>query len=165
MLMEIDYTTVYNEVILGIITLVFILLLLTINKVTKLNKKYKIFIDALSGKDVEGLLLEHMENAKRVEDENKVLKEEIKDIREVLKSCFQKYGIERFTAFEDVGSDLSFAISLLDGKDDGIILNGIYSREGSAVYAKPVYNGESKHKLSQEEQKSLERAKRRGKDI
>jgi len=163
--MEIYYSLFYNEVVFGIVMLIFILLLLTINKVSKLNKKYQVFMDALSGKDVEGMLTEHLKRVNIVEIENKDLKNEIKEMREILKSCFQKYGVERYTAFDDVGSDLSFAISLLDGKDDGIILNGIYSREGSSVYAKPVHNGQSKHHLSEEEQKSLERAKRRGKDI
>ena len=119
-------------------------------------------MNALSNKDVEGLLLEHMESVQKVVKDNVEIQNQISELNNSFKNCFQKYGLIRFTAFEDVGSDLSFAIALLDGNDDGIILNGIYSREGSSVYAKPIHKGESKHNLSDEEKKALENAKRRG---
>lgn len=157
------YTQYFVQFILGLFVITLVLSIVNIVKLSQLNKKYKIFMNALSGKDVEKLLLENIELMQKVLKENEVNKNEIEKIKENMKSCLQKYSIVRYTAFEDVGSDLSFAIALLDGKDDGLILNGIYSREGSSVYAKSVHNGESKYNLSEEEQKALERAKRKGK--
>ena len=63
----------------------------------------------------------------------------------------QKVAIVRYKAFEDVGSDLSFSIAILDGEDNGIILTGIYGRQESTTYAKPIDRGISRYDLSEEE--------------
>jgi len=47
-----------------------------------------------------------------------------------------KVGVVRYNAFDDVGSDLSFSIALLDDNDNGVVISGIYSRESSTTYAK-----------------------------
>ena len=57
----------------------------------------------------------------------------------------------RYQAFEDVGSDLSFSIAILDGNNDGIMLTGIYGRQESTTYAKPIDKGISRYDLSEEE--------------
>lgn len=151
-----------SQIIIGLLGLSLLLSLTALVRLRSLNKKYRVFMDALSGKDIEKLLLEHMETVKSVKKENDEQEAQIKELKNAQKSCFQKHGIVRYTAFDDVGSDLSFAIALLDGKDDGIILNGIYSRDGSSMYAKPVHAGETKQTLSDEEKKALENAKRKG---
>ena len=134
-------------------------------RLKSLNKKYGIFMKALSGKDIEKLLLEYMGTMEKVKEESKETQEKVKEVNNVLKSCIQKYGIVRYTAFDDVGSDLSFAVALLDGKDDGVLLNGVYSRDGSSVFAKPVHGGTTKYSLSEEEKKALENARRRGQTV
>ena len=45
---------------------------------------------------------------------------------------------------------------MLDENNDGVVLNGIYSRDTSNIYAKPIKNGTSKYKLSEEEQSAIE---------
>ena len=64
----------------------------------------------------------------------------------------------RYNAFKDTGSDLSFTLALLDEKNDGIVLNGIYARDSSNIYAKPIEKGESKYILSNEEKEAINRA-------
>ena len=72
-------------------------------------------------------------------------------------------GIVRYSAFQDTGSDLSFSLALLDEKNNGIVMNGIYSREMSNIYAKPVEAGKSSYTLSEEEQQAIEKAMKVGK--
>ena len=62
----------------------------------------------------------------------------------------------RYSAFKDTGSDLSFALALLNDNNDGVISNGIYSREMSNIYAKQVKEGKTSGKLSEEEKEALE---------
>jgi hypothetical protein len=64
----------------------------------------------------------------------------------------------RYRAFENVGSDLSFSISLLDNNNDGFIITGIYGRNDSTTYAKPIDKGLSRYDLSEEEKEVLEKA-------
>ena len=49
-------------------------------------------------------------------------------------------------------------MALLDEKNNGVVLNGIYSREMSNIYAKPVENGSSSYKITDEEQEAIKRA-------
>ena len=155
------YTQNFEMVILSLAGLALIFSLLSMMRVRGLTKKYNLFMKELSGKNIENLLIEHMKSIEVVSKEIEELRQKIEEVKNTTKSCFQKHGIIRYTAFDDVGSDLSFAIALLDGNNDGVILNGIYAREGSSMYAKPVHNGETKHHLSEEEQKALENAKRK----
>ena len=78
----------------------------------------------------------------------------ISRLRKIL--CIKKIGMVRYSAFKDTGSDLSFALALLNEKNDGVILNGIYSREMSNIYAKQVKEGKTNNKLSEEEDKALQ---------
>jgi len=71
----------------------------------------------------------------------------------------QTPGIVRFQAFTDTGSDLSFAIALLDKNHDGIVISSLYGRSESRVYAKPIRAGQSTYTLSDEEKEALEKVK------
>ena len=75
-----------------------------------------------------------------------------------ISNCIQKIGIIRYSAFKDMGSDLSFALALLDEKNNGVVLNGIYSRELSNIYAKPIKDGISTYTLSDEEKQAIDLA-------
>ncbi len=91
------------------------------------------------------------------EDFEKLAKE-LTDFKKQSNFFVQKVGIVRFNPFREIGGDQSFSIALLDGKDSGIVLTSLYSREGSRVYAKPVQEGVSKYQLSEEEKEAIEKA-------
>lgn len=72
----------------------------------------------------------------------------------------QKVGLLRFNPFKDTGGDQSFILSLVDGKDTGVVISGLYSRSGTRWYAKRVVSGKGvDYELSEEEKKSLKEAK------
>ncbi len=49
-----------------------------------------------------------------------------------------RIGFVRYNAFSDVGSDLSYALALLNRDGDGVVLSSIYSREDTRTYGKAV---------------------------
>ena len=61
-------------------------------------------------------------------------------------------------AFNEMGGNLSFALTLLDGENSGFIINSMHSREGCYNYIKEIVKGASYIELSEEEAESLERA-------
>ena len=125
----------------------------------KLNKKYKNFMRKLGrGKNIEEDLERFMQKIDKVESQNIEIMDFCKSIDEDVSKCIQKIGIVRYSAFKDTGSDLSFAVALLDEKNDGVVFNGIYSREMSNIYAKPVNNGNSTYTLSEQEIEAIEKA-------
>lgn len=73
-------------------------------------------------------------------------------------ASFQKFGFVRFNPFADTGGDQSFALALLDRKNNGIVILSLYGREGTRVYAKSIENGAPKQQLSEEEKKVLAQA-------
>jgi hypothetical protein len=135
------YIQNFEIIVFGITGIALIIAFLAIIRANRMAKRYNKFMKQLSEKDIETMLVEYMTNVKTVEKEMEETKRSIEEVKNITKHCFQKYGIVRYTAFEDVGSDLSFAVALLDGDNDGVILNGIYSREGSSTFAKPIHKG------------------------
>ena len=111
-----------------------------------------------NGKNLEEDLENFMYKVDRVEKQNMEITNFCKNLDESLSRCVQKIGIVRYSAFKDTGSDLSFAAALLDEKNNGVVLNGIYSREMSNIYAKPIDCGKSTYTLSEEEAEALEKA-------
>lgn len=73
----------------------------------------------------------------------------------------QNVGFVRFNAFPDVGSELSYALAVVDGKGDGFVVSSIYSREEVRTYAKAVSGYETDKETSEEERKALGIAKER----
>lgn len=71
----------------------------------------------------------------------------------------QKIGLLRFNPFEDTGGAQSFILALTDGKNTGVVISGLYSRNGTRWYAKKIVDGKGvEHELSIDEKKALESA-------
>ena len=134
-------------------------IILIVNNI-KMNKKYKRFIKKLgSSRNIEEDLESFMYKVENVEKKNTEISNLFDNLQEDLSKCVQKIGIIRYSAFRDSGSDLSFAVALLDENDNGVVFNGIYSSEMSNIYAKPIESGNSKYTLSEEEIEAIKRAK------
>ena len=100
----------------------------------------------------------YINNVQQVEKKNEEIMEYCNNLNNTLKNCSQKIGILRYNAFKDTGSDLSFSLAILDAHNNGVVLNGIYARDSSNIYAKPVENGQSKYVLSNEEKEAIYKA-------
>lgn len=144
------------SIMVGILTIGFISILYSN---IKLKNKYNKFMKKIgNGKNIEEDLENYMYRVERVERQNAEIISYCKNLDEEVSKCIQKIGIVRYSAFKDTGSDLSFAVAMLDEKNDGVVFNGIYSREMSNIYAKPVKGGNSEYTLSEEEREAIRRA-------
>jgi len=72
-----------------------------------------------------------------------------------LRHAVQHVGLVRFNPFEDTGGKQSFALALLDGGADGIVLSSLHSRTATRVYVKAILAGRSEAALSDEEVAAL----------
>lgn len=123
----------------------------------KTNRKYLKFMKKIgNGKNLDEMLRKYLDDVRDIKKDNSEIKAYYTKLDSDIASCIQKVGIVRYNAFRDVGSDLSFAIALLDRNDNGVILNGLYGSESSNIYAKPIKKGMSKYQLSEEEKSALE---------
>lgn len=71
----------------------------------------------------------------------------------------QRVGFVRFNAFPDVGSELSYALAVVDGDGNGFLVSSIYSREEVRTYAKAIRRFAADKDLSAEERRAVELAK------
>lgn len=71
----------------------------------------------------------------------------------------KKVGIVNFNAYDDVKGNLSFALALLNGNNDGIILTSLYGHNSCNTYVREVAGGAANVKLLKEEKSALDRAK------
>lgn len=141
-----------------ILLLVFIALtLINMILIIHANIKYVRFMKKLGkGSNLDEMLKEYLRDVKEIKRDNTEIKAYYTKLDHDIDCCIQKVGLVRYNAFKDVGSDLSFAIALLDRNDNGVIFNGLYGSESSNIYAKPIKAGISKYKLSDEEKEALE---------
>lgn len=139
--------------------ILFIMVILSNNKINKIKKSDREFMKKLGdGENIKDSLDTYMRKVLELEHSIEILKEDLNEVDGHVSVCFQKIGIVRYNAYKDTGGDLSFAVALLDENDDGVVLNGIYSREMSNIYAKPIANGKSSYTISAEENEAIVKA-------
>ena len=147
--------------VLALFVLVIVLFILVINanmKYNRLKSSYNSFMKGKDGRTLEDSIFERFEELDNLTALTIKNRQAIRKINEEMMSNFQKVGIVKYDAFNEMGGKLSFAITLLDGNNNGWILNSVHSREGCYNYVKEIVKGESYIELSEEETESLERA-------
>lgn len=143
----------------AIILIMFIMLIVTIVKNSKMRKKYNQFMAGEDGKNMEQAILDKFSSIDKLEENVADLYNQVKRIDATLITAYQKVGIIKYDAFKEIGGKLSFAIALLTAENNGFILNSMHSsREGCYTYIKKIENGESKIVLSEEEAMALKEA-------
>ena len=73
-----------------------------------------------------------------------------------------RIGFVRYDAFDDTGSELSYALALLNREGDGVVLTSIYSRADSRTFGKAVERFVPLTAASSEELEAISRARRDG---
>lgn len=162
MQMVLEYIKDYEVFILiAVMALVIILIFIeTLNRVEirRVEKRYKKMMKGSMGKSIEEMVLEHTNLVNQSLESVEEIKNAYTQIQSRVTNCIQKYAVVRYRAFDDVGSDLSYSIALLDDKNNGVVITGIYGRNESTTFAKPIENGISKYDLSDEEKQAIRNA-------
>ena len=80
-------------------------------------------------------------------------------LERIARSETPRIGFVRYNAFDDVGSDLSYALALLTKEGDGVVLTSIYSREETRTYGKAVEKFQPAVDASREERAAILKAR------
>lgn len=112
----------------------------------------------MSGNQLDALLEEYIQKIDEQGVELQKSNARFTPIEDKLRASVDRVELVRFRAFENVGSDLSFAFALLNQEGSGIVLSAIHNRDESRVYGKPVKEGESNYSLTAEEQEVIAKA-------
>ena len=145
------------SLILAIIAL--IIAISSLRRSGDLTKKSEVLFSGKTGKDLETVILEHSQELKALDGEIQHLFEISNKIHGLSLRGLHKFSVIRFNPFKDIGGDQSFAIALLDGKNNGLVISSLHTREGTRVYAKPIAKGEGDgYSLTEEEKQVIKEA-------
>ena len=147
---------------IGLFVIVIILIILYIRTLGQLKKLYRKYDRFMRGKDMESMeetVWKQFDRIEALEKSDQEKQEVIERILENLQNVYQKTGLVKYDAFNEMAGKLSFVIALLNNDNSGIVLNAMHSREGCFTYAKEIIKGESFIPLSEEEKQALEQAK------
>ena len=120
-----------------LIFILFILLVLTIGALVymivenaRMKKAYKKFMKGSTAESLEDKIFQISEEQDAL---RKVCNGNSRDIKNLYlkhQSAFQKVGLVKYDAFNEMGGKLSFCLVLLDENDTGILLNSIHNTSG-----------------------------------
>lgn len=144
----------------GVIVIVLLLLYCALlhNKLNTLSRRYDYFMRGEDGSSLERKLSVEVKEIRDAAESIEALFQQQQMIRNVQTNTFQKVGFVKYNAFENIGNDLSFALTLLDGNNNGICISSVYGRSESRIFSKPIIKGKSMASLSQEELESVNEA-------
>lgn len=153
--LDAGYLVIGMGIVSLLLLIVIILLAVQVKKVGKLAKRLDKFTTGKDGKSLE-------EDIAALFEDNHFLKNQVdtnrKDIRTLFKnmeSAFQKMGMVKYDAFNQMGGQLSFCLVMLDENNNGFLLNSVHSTEGCYSYTKEIKNGECSLDLGKEEAEAL----------
>lgn len=151
--------TLYVVIGMGVV-IIGLLALSIVNtvKLKKMGNNYKKFMAGKKGRDLEAVILEKFEEIDKLNAANDEKTAQINEIFDALRLTYSKTGIIKYDAFNEMGGKLSFALALLDNRNNGFVINAMHSREGCYTYVKEIINGESYITLGDEEKKAIDKA-------
>ncbi len=153
-------TNILNFVILAIIfALVIICLILSISNSLKIGA----FLEYSEDGNLLAAVKDYYDKidviAKTVDSSSGVMLENrISGCEAQLKTMLKKTAIVNFDAYDDIKGGMSFAFTLLDDYNNGIILTSLYGHNSCNTYIRDITEGKASVKLLREEEDSLQKA-------
>lgn len=146
--------------ILFIITIMnYILLLRNNKKVKKYKEQYEKVLAKFNSKvDIQDDFQSIYDRLNAVEKKSEETVETVNKYINKIKSNVQKVGFIKYNAYDETENKLSFALALLDDYNNGVLINHIYSKHGSNIYAKLVTESKVEDRISEEEGLALQMA-------
>ena len=82
----------------------------------------------------------------------------ITELDRIMSRAIRRVGLVRYDANNQIRGELSFALCLLDNRDNGLMLTSNYTLEGCRIFVRGVLAGKVQHDLLAEEQEALQQA-------
>ena len=138
-----------------------VLIFSTRSELSRVRDSYELLLRSLGGGDSSDILRELAITLRNIEHDNRMRDRDVSQLYSLLVGCVQKVAVVRYNAFHNVGSDQSFSVALLDSEDNGVVFSGIFGRDSSTTYAKPINAGMSDYVLTEEEEDAIGIARKR----
>ena len=140
--------------IFSIVSLIIALISIYFSIKTK-NKYEKLAIKLGKGENISDVLKNYITKVNDLDKKDDQIIDYCNKINEEINKSVKKIGLVKYNLYNTTKHNLSFALAMLDNKNNGIIINSIYGVDYSNVYSKLIINGKAKEKLSAEEEEAL----------
>jgi uncharacterized protein HemX len=121
----------------------------------RLLGQYQHLMTGTSGGNLEEMLHDHISQVRETETRVEAVERLARQLEKAAYFSMQHMGVVRFNPFQDTGGDQSFAVALVDGHGNGVVLSSLHGRDATRVYAKPLKTWESTHTLTDEEKQAI----------
>jgi hypothetical protein len=152
---DLGYLLIGILVLLAAVIVLFILLIVQTNRVRNLRRRLDKFLLGKDGASLEQDIIGIFEDNKFLRNTAEKNQKDIRTLYKRMESVYQKMGLVKYDAFQQMGGQLSFSLALLDENNNGFIINSVHSTEGCYSYTKEIKNGESSISLGTEEAEAL----------
>lgn len=152
---DLGYLLIAAAVLVAVMLAVIILLIVQIKKVSGLKKRLDKFLLGKDGMSLEQDIIGLCEDNKFLKNSTDRNKKDIRNLYKQMEAAYQKMGLVKYDAFNQMGGQLSFSLALLDENNNGFIINSVHSTEGCYSYTKEIKNGVSAISLGTEEAEAL----------
>ena len=142
-------------VLVSVVFVLFVAILLLFFKIRSIANRQETLFDGKPSESAENILLRHAEELAGLDKEIQELFEISNQLHQLGQKSLHRIGFVRFNPFKDIGGNQSFSLALLDGKNNGVVISSLHTRDASRVYAKPIENNQSPTPLTDEEKKAI----------
>jgi hypothetical protein len=121
----------------------------------RLLGQYQHLMTGTSGGNLERVLNEHIAHVRETESRVESVDRLAHRLEKAAHFSLQHMGVVRYNPFQETGGDQSFAVALVDGHGNGVVLSSLHARDVTRVYAKPLRKWESTYSLTDEEKQAI----------
>ena len=121
----------------------------------KMRQNYHHFMKSADGYSLEEKLKQLIAKADSNSEALLEVQSELRKAKENMTQNLQRVGVVRYNAFSDMGSDLSYAVAILNKDGSGVVMSSVYGREDFRAFAKAIEKGTSQYRLSDEEKRAI----------
>ena len=137
------------------VLLLLVLAIVEARRIGRLNGRLASLTRGSDARSLEAILEAHLTRVHEVVRDLDEVAARTSVLERDLKLTVSQIGLVRFNPFEDTGGNQSFALVLLDGHGDGVVVSSLHARNMTRVYAKAIAGGRAETALSAEEAEAL----------
>ncbi|WP_018131416.1 DUF4446 family protein [Effusibacillus pohliae] len=153
-----DHPEALVFVLIGFLVMTVLFFVIQTVRFNRLYKRYRQLMRGVDKSNLEEVMIKQAAELQNLRNQVQAVQEAQSKVRQDIANSIGPIGIVRYNAFDDVGSDLSFSVALLNRNKNGVVISSLYGREDTRTYAKPVKNGDSAYKLTDEEKEAIQLA-------
>ncbi len=145
-------------IMLVLILILIIGLIVIFKKLQNITRRYYSLTSGKTAKDLESIMLTRFKEMDKVKALMKKYRTEHKGFKGHLDTCYNKMGLVKYDAFDNMAGELSYSLALLNADNSGLVMTSMHSKQGCFSYAKEIIKGESYLALSKEEKEAIQKA-------